>query len=750
MQEKSIGTHAEMIGQADQLVQAVEQVAAKLHAELAEQAALGCALLDEDCARKLVEKLTEDDFGYEPHRTIFRAIKNVLSKGRTPDHITVFTELQQMGKVDECGGAEYLLKASEAVPALANFDDYVQLVKEAAVRRKAADRALKMLKAIGENNGWRDYVAELNALAQQPTTEPTAIFVPLTDYREQTEREWLIGDLIGTGELVLLYGRPKVGKSILCANLITGVANGTQALGYQCRAGKVGIIALEDKHLLIERIRQLGANPENVLVAPTPLSINDTANIKQAVAERELNLLVIDPLTQFLRPRLKRERASISRDYDAVYDAMFQLRELAQETGCTIILVHHERKETFGSELGEATALGSTALTAVVDVGLQLDTKEQDGERFLRLSYWGRQIVAGEIWLRLKEGIHFEPTDPPEPTTPRGKAMKVVIEELRMQPLRHSDLIERIRASVGCSKDTANRAIKDLQAKGLIRKRPDNFYELVDTGKLELKENKRSYEVMSADTGKPAPADPAMQQKFPEYPDTDELVSEVSQVAEWQTITPATAATKQLSSSKVATVAMQPLQPATNPQVAAEAGDIYSATLPLNAPNLCARCGAQLSPISATPTCPRCWQSGDDIVARCTCGEPLCSDTPKQATCVGCGRQWRFEGSQWQQVTHNPLEPEQTPQEPYDDPPTGALATSEHEDHLPEPVSGVPEAIQPRTTLPRTNISWLSNPSWLQPAWQQATLFAKLATKFRPVSDNANLQPYTKLGGDFG
>jgi archaellum biogenesis ATPase FlaH len=744
----------------------------QLHAEKAEQAALGCALLDKDCARKLVEKLTEDDFGYEPHRTIFRAIKNVLSRGRTPDHITVFHELQRLGAADECGGAEYLIKASEVVPALANFDDYVQLVKEAALRRKAAELTLKTHKAIEEGNGWRDYVAELYALAQQPTTEPTTIFVPLTDYREQTEREWLIGDLIGTGDLVLLYGRPKVGKSILCANLITGVAAGMQALGYQCRKGKVGVIALEDRHLLVNRLRKLETNQDDVFVAPTPLSINDIETIRQAVTELNINLLVIDPLTQFLRPRLKRERASISRDYDAVYDAMFQLRELAQETGCTVILVHHERKETFGSELGEVSALGSTALTAVVDVGLQLDTKEQGEERFWRLSYWGRQIVAGEIWLRLKEGIHFEPTDPPEPTTPRGKAMKVVVEELRMRPLRHSDLIELIRARVGCSKDTAIRAIKDAQAKGLIRKRADNFYELVDTGRLEPKENERPREVVPADTGKPAPADPAMQQKFPEPTDTDKLVSEVSdpimpqkfhesldtdelvsgvsQVAEWQTIIPATAATKQLSSSKVATVAMQPLQPATNPQVAAEAGDIYSATLPLNAPNLCVRCGALLSPISATPTCPRCWQSGDDIVARCTCGEPLCSDTPKQATCVGCGRQWRFEGSQWQQVTPNPLEPEQTPQEPYDDPPTDALAPSEHEDHLPEPVSSVPKAIQPRTTLPRTNISWLSNPSWLQPAWQQAALFTELAKKFRPVGDNANLQPYTKLSGDFG
>jgi archaellum biogenesis ATPase FlaH len=721
-----------------------------LHAELAEQVTLGCALLDEDCASKLVEKLTEDDFGYTPHRIIFRAIKKVLSSGKTPDHITVFHELQRMGKADECGGAEYLIKASEAVPSLANFDAYVQLVKETALRRKAAELAWKTQRAIENDNGWRDYVAELYALAQQPTTEPTTIFVPLTDYREQTEREWLIGDLIGTGDLVLLYGRPKVGKSILCANIITGVAAGMQALGYQCRKGKVGVIALEDRHLLVNRLRELETNQDDVFVAPTPLSINDIATIRQAVTELNINLLVIDPLTQFLRPRLKRERASISRDYDAVYDAMFQLRELAQEIGCTVILVHHERKETFGSELGEVSALGSTALTAVVDVGLQMDTKEQDGERFWRLSYWGRQIVAGEIWLRLKEGIHFEPTDPPEPTTPRGKAMKVVVEELRMRPLKHSDLIELIRARVGCSKDTAIRAIKDAQVKGLIRKRADNFYELVDTGRLELKENKRSYEVVPADTGKPAPADPAMQQKFPERPDTDKLVSEVSQVAEWQTIIPATAATKQLSSSKVATVAMQPLQPATNPQVAAEAGDIYSATLPLNAPNLCARCGAQLSPISATPTCPRCWQSGDDIVARCTCGEPLCSDTPKQATCVGCGRQWRFEGSQWQQVTLNPLEPEQTPQEPYDDPPTDALAPSEHEDHPPEPVSSVPEAIQPRTTLPRTNISWLSNPSWLQPAWQQATLFTELAKRFCPVSDKANLQPYTKLGGDFG
>jgi replicative DNA helicase len=81
-----------------------------------EQALLGCALLDAECAKQLATELTENDFVYEPHRIIFRAIKSLCQRGLDPDPITVHDTLQTWGFADECGGVQYLLKLQEIPP----------------------------------------------------------------------------------------------------------------------------------------------------------------------------------------------------------------------------------------------------------------------------------------------------------------------------------------------------------------------------------------------------------------------------------------------------------------------------------------------------------------------------------------------------------------------------------------------------------------------------------------------------------
>jgi len=134
--------------------------------------------------------------------------------------------------------------------------------------------------------------------------------VPLKEWQPQNERTPLVGDLIGSGELVLLYARPKAGKSILCANLVKGVAEGSTALGLPCRKGRVGVIALEDLAVWHERLTELEVNGDDVFVAPIPSTILDLPAIKQAITELQLALLVIDPLALFLRPLLQKERAA--------------------------------------------------------------------------------------------------------------------------------------------------------------------------------------------------------------------------------------------------------------------------------------------------------------------------------------------------------------------------------------------------------------------------------------------------------
>jgi hypothetical protein len=569
----------------------------------AEQAALGCALLDAECAKQLVAELTENDFTYEPHRVIFRAIKSLCQRGLDPDPITVLDTLQTWNAADECGGVQYLLKLQEVPPALGNFTDYLTLVKEAALRHRVWELAQQLAEAATKGNGWQNLVGQLQALTEKATVAPRSVFVPLKEWQPQNERTPLVGDLIGSGELVLLYARPKAGKSILCANLAKGVAEGSTALGLPCRKGRVGVIALEDLSIWHERLTELEANGEDVFVAPIPLTFLDLPAIKQAITELQLALLVIDPLALFLRPLLQKERASLSRDYDAVYSALAALHEVAQQTGCTIILVHHERKESAGAEPTEAAALGSTALSGAVDVGLQLDSREQDGERRWRLSWWGRSVTAGELWLRLRPDLVFEPTTPPTPTTLKGRAIAALREALKERPLRYTDLVTLVCQKVGCSERTAKRAI-DAEKQGLIGQRADKFYELLDKSQIVSKGSSYSpchhcHQKLSSVNGANSVMTPV------DTNDTKREVSQVSGSKGWHSC-------HQLG------------------------------------PQVCAFCGNKLSEISATPTCPFCWATGDETVARCTCGEPLRWAGVGRALCPQCSKHWRWAGDHWE------------------------------------------------------------------------------------------------------
>jgi len=126
----------------------------------AEQAALGCALLDVECAKQLVAELTENDFTYEPHKVIFRAIRSLSQRGLDPDPITVHNTLQTWGFADECGGVQYLLKLQEIPPALSNFTDYLTLVKEAALRHRVWEIAQQLAEAATKGNGWQNLVGQ--------------------------------------------------------------------------------------------------------------------------------------------------------------------------------------------------------------------------------------------------------------------------------------------------------------------------------------------------------------------------------------------------------------------------------------------------------------------------------------------------------------------------------------------------------------------------------------------------------------
>ena len=106
------------------------------HSNEAEQSVLGGLLLDNSAWDRAGDLLTDSDFYRHEHKLIYAAIGVLVAGGKPADVITVFEQLQSLGKSDDIGGLAYLNALAQSVPSAANIRRYAEIVRERAVLRK--------------------------------------------------------------------------------------------------------------------------------------------------------------------------------------------------------------------------------------------------------------------------------------------------------------------------------------------------------------------------------------------------------------------------------------------------------------------------------------------------------------------------------------------------------------------------------------------------------------------------------------
>ena len=78
------------------------------HSVEAEQSVLGGLLLDNLAWDRAGDLLTDSDFYRHEHRLIYAAIGALVAQSKPADVITVFEQLQGLGKAQDSGGLAYL------------------------------------------------------------------------------------------------------------------------------------------------------------------------------------------------------------------------------------------------------------------------------------------------------------------------------------------------------------------------------------------------------------------------------------------------------------------------------------------------------------------------------------------------------------------------------------------------------------------------------------------------------------------
>ena len=96
----------------------------------AEQAVLGCILMEPSCLTQVQLHVRPDHFYMPQHRVIFEVMMAIESAGGRIDPLMVLEQLKQRGTFDEAAGRAYLHQLAESVPSIRNVEQYAQIVRE--------------------------------------------------------------------------------------------------------------------------------------------------------------------------------------------------------------------------------------------------------------------------------------------------------------------------------------------------------------------------------------------------------------------------------------------------------------------------------------------------------------------------------------------------------------------------------------------------------------------------------------------
>ncbi|SBT08605.1 replicative DNA helicase [Candidatus Propionivibrio aalborgensis] len=222
------------------------------HSIEAEQSVLGGLLLDNAAFDKIADLVGESDFYRDEHKRIYRQIRKLLERNKPVDVVTVAESLDLSGEGGETGGLAYLGELAANTPSAANIRRYAEIVRERAVLRQLVtagdeiagsalnplgrdpkqllDEAEARVFAIAEG-GFRHQTGfqHINPLLTQVVERiqelhdrdnPSDITGVPTGYHDLDSKT----SGLQPGDLLIIAGRPSMGKTSLALNMAEYVA----------------------------------------------------------------------------------------------------------------------------------------------------------------------------------------------------------------------------------------------------------------------------------------------------------------------------------------------------------------------------------------------------------------------------------------------------------------------------------------------------------------------------------------------
>ena len=216
----------------------------------AERAVLGGLMLETERFDTVTPIINHEDFQGKDHQLIYESMFELIEENKPLDPITVSEKLDNKNLLNKIGGKNYLIELATSTPTAANIEAYAEIVRQRSITRQLMKTNSEIAELINNPQG-QDGASLLNeaerkifALNEQASLSDSAMqsmheLIPATMDRLHQLSKMGKGNIIGNstgfkdldtklqgvqnGDLIVVAGRPSMGKTAFAMNLAENV-----------------------------------------------------------------------------------------------------------------------------------------------------------------------------------------------------------------------------------------------------------------------------------------------------------------------------------------------------------------------------------------------------------------------------------------------------------------------------------------------------------------------------------------------
>ncbi|MEO8287373.1 MAG: replicative DNA helicase [Chloroflexota bacterium] len=275
----------------------------------AEEAVLGSLLLDRDAIIKIAPFLRPEDFYREAHGWIYGAVLDLYGRREPPDPVTLASELERGGRLENIGGYSYLVKLVNSTPTAVHIEYYGHIVERTAVLRRlisaggeiaalgysedkettvVLDKAEQILFSISQRTATKDFASIEQVLneyydrIESIQHSPGSVVGVSTGFHDLDE---VTGGL-QKSDLIIMAARPGVGKTSLSLGIAHNAAE---------RGARVGVFSLEmSREQLVQRLLAVETGVDSQRLRLGYLNDEEWQNVSDAIGRLAQMPIFID------------------------------------------------------------------------------------------------------------------------------------------------------------------------------------------------------------------------------------------------------------------------------------------------------------------------------------------------------------------------------------------------------------------------------------------------------------------------